>query len=283
VRLVSIWTYPIKGCHRVDAASAAVEPWGLAGDRRWMIVDPDGRSVTQREEPGLTRILPAVEDGRLVVRTAGLPDLALAAPGGGDPVPVRLFRLPLAAAAAGAEADAWLSKALGREVRLVHLDDPLQRSVSFADRHPLLLANLASLDALNGWLLESGDEPVPVTRFRPNLVISGPPAWAEDGWLGGRIRVGALTFRVVRVCDRCVVTTTDQETGERGRQPLHVLGRYRRSPDGLMFGVHLVPEGTGTVAVGDPVSASAPADPVSLSAPADPVSPSGPADREVSR
>lgn len=255
MRLVSISTYPIKGCHRVDSTSAAVEPWGLTGDRRWLVVDPDGQSVTQREEPGLTRLFPAVVDGRLIVRSTAMPDLVVDAPGGGDPVPVRLFRLPLVAVPAGADADAWLSKALGREVRLVYMHDPRQRSVSFADSLPLLLANLASLDALNGWLLESGAEPVPMTHFRPNLVVSGAPAWAEDGWVGGRIRVGAVTFRVDRPCNRCVVTTVDQETGERGREPLHILGRYRRFPDGLMFGVLLIPDGTGTVAVGDEITA----------------------------
>jgi uncharacterized protein YcbX len=254
VRLVSISTYPIKGCYRVDSASAAVEPWGLAGDRRWLVVDPDGQSVTQREEPGLTRLFPAIVDGRLIVRSTGMPDLAVDGPGGGGQVPVRLFRLPLRAAPAGAEADAWMSKALGREVRLVYLADPGQRGVSFADNEPVLLVNPASLDALNGWLLESGDEPVPMTRFRPNFVVSGASAWAEDGWVGGRIRVGAVTFRVDRLCDRCVVTTVDQETGERGREPLHVLGRYRKFPGGLMFGALLIPEGTGPVAVGDEVS-----------------------------
>jgi len=155
---------------------------------------------------------------------------------------------------------------LDRKVRLVWLDDPTRRvvtqaygepgdRVSFADAFPLLLANTASLDALNGWLLESGsvEGPLPMARFRPNVVISGAPPWVEDDWTGRRIRVGEVTFRVVKPCGRCVVTTTDQETGERGHEPLRALARHRRVGQELRFATSLIPDGPGTIAVGDPV------------------------------
>ena len=268
MRLSALFTYPIKGCYRRDHSAARVELWGLAGDRRWMVVGPDGRFLTQREEPRLTLVRPSPTVGAgLVLSTPGQADLEVPGPAGGDLLRVRVWRSEVDAAPGGAAADVWLSAVLRRPVRLVHLDDPTRRAVdpeyahpddrvSFADGYPLLLANAASLAALNDALLESGsvEAPLPMTRFRPNVVVRGAPAWAEDGWLGRRIRIGAVTFRAVKACDRCVVTTTDQETGERGREPLRVLAQYRRFDDGLLFGTNLIPDGTGEIALGDPVS-----------------------------
>lgn len=151
-------------------------------------------------------------------------------------------------------------------MRLVHLDDPATRrpldpeyarpgeTVSFADAYPLLLTTLASLDALNSLIArgERPDEgPLPMNRFRPNVVVDGADAWAEDGW--SRIAVGEATFRIAKPCGRCVVTTTDQDTAERGGEPLRTLGRHRRLDGKLVFGQNLVPESLGTVRVGDPV------------------------------
>jgi uncharacterized protein YcbX len=263
MRVSSLHVYPVKSLHRVDVAAAAVEPWGLAGDRRWLVVEPDtGKFLTQRELPGMVLIRPEPTSGGLILRTPGRADLDVAAPVGGDRVEVSVWRSRVKAARAGAAADAWLSAALGNDVALVYLDDPTQRTlgpgygepgdrVNFADGYPALLANEASLDALNGWLAE----PLPMTRFRPNVVVSGFPAWAEDGWIGRRVRLGTMTFRVPKACGRCVITTTDQETGERGREPLHTLATFRREGDGLMFAVNLIPDGIGSLAVGDPVEA----------------------------
>jgi uncharacterized protein YcbX len=265
VRLASIHTYPIKSCHRVDQGDAVVEPWGLAGDRRWLVVEPDGRFVTQREAPRLALVAPSYADHRgLVLRTPGMADLDVPAPADGELMSVRVWRSIVDATPAGAAADDWLTAVLDRKVRLVYLDDPTRRApspkhaepddrVSFADGYPLLLANAASLDAVNDWLVGCGDEPVPMSRFRPNVVVAGASAWAEDDWLGRRVRIGAVTFRAVKPCSRCVMTTIDQETAERGRQPLHVLGARRRFPAGLLFGMNLIPDGLGAIAVGEPV------------------------------
>ncbi|NJC86026.1 MOSC domain-containing protein [Planosporangium mesophilum] len=264
MRLASISTYPIKSCHRLDHTDAVVEPWGLAGDRRWLVVEPDGRLVTQRAEPRLALVRPGLGNGgELVLRTPGMPDLDVPV-AAGELIPVTVWKDTVDATPAGAAADDWLSAALDREVRLVHLDDPTRRSpdpkyaqpgdrVSLADSYPLLLANAASLDAVNDWLVERGDEPVPMTRFRPNVVVSGAPAWAEDDWLGRRVRIGAVAFRAVKPCDRCQVTLIDQETAERTRQPLRALGQLRRFPAGLLFGIYLIPDGVGSIAVGDQV------------------------------
>lgn len=262
----SLHTYPVKGGHRLDHDAARVQPWGLAGDRRWMLIDADGVGVTQREVTTLATVHPAHAVGALTLRAAGRPDLTVPEPVDGEPVQVRVFshRPTGPARRAGGSADAWLSAALGRPVGLVWLAEPaplppdreLRRDddrVSFADAYPVLLANTASLVALNDWLAESDDPPVPMTRFRPNVVVGGAAPWAEDDWAGRRLRLGDVSFRAAEPCDRCVVTTIDQETGDKGRQPLFALGRHRRRPQGLLFGLLLIPDGGGDLRVGDPV------------------------------
>jgi len=272
--LVSIHTYPVKGCYRRDVDTARVEPWGLAGDRRWMIVGEDGVGVTQRQAAGLVAIQPELRPGGLLLRVAGQEDLTVAEPVDGAPVAVRVFSnmLPAPARTADPAAHDWLSRLLDRKVRLVWLGDPTGRPipdpgvvepddrVSFADGYPLLLANRASLDAVNGSLLESGsvEGPLPMTRFRPNVVVGGAEPWAEDAWTGRRIRIGPVVFRVPKPCGRCLVTTTDQETGVRGREPLRTLARERNINRQLVFGQNLVPElgpagSADTLTVGDPV------------------------------
>jgi hypothetical protein len=266
VQVGSINTYPVKSCRRLDHDRATVDPWGLVGDRRWLIADHRGVLLTQREEPRLTEIRPALIDGALVLRHARAADLTVPAVPG-ELEPVALWSAVVPVTRVGEEADAWLSAALDRKLRLYYLDDPTRRPidpdyaapddrVNLADGYPLLLANSASLVAVNDWLAgESPSEgPLPMTRFRPNVVVDGAGAWAEDGWLGGRIRIGAVTFRAPKPCSRCVITTTDQETGERGREPLRTLARHRNIGQGLLFGLNLIPDGTGDIALGDEVT-----------------------------
>ncbi len=269
MHVASLHTYPVKGCHRVDQELAYVQPWGLAGDRRWLIVDSDGVAVTQRELTGLTRLYPRTVEGGLVLRTAGRDDLSVPEPVFGSLVKVSVFSFTGAATAAGVEADEWLSAALGHPVRLVWLDDTSRRPVgpelsqpgdtfAFQDESPVTLASLSSLAALNDLIAESGslEGPLPMTRFRPNIVVAGAPPWAEDAFTGGRIRVGDVVFRVPRPCGRCVVTTTDQETGERGREPLRTLGRHRNVGQRLLFATNLIPDRLGVIRVGDPIDAA---------------------------
>ena len=281
MRLAAIHTYPVKGCHRLDHDAARVQPWGLAGDRRWMIVDESGVGVTQREAPELALIRPEPRRGGLLLRVAGRPDLDVPEPADGDPVGVRVLsnHEPAPARTADVAAGEWLTGHLDRKVRLVWLGDPTGRQlpdadyrepddrVSFADGFPLLLTSTASLDTVNAALLESGspEAPLPMTRFRPNVVISGCRPWQEEEWSGRRLRIGSAVFRVARPCPRCVVTTVDQETGEKGREPLRVLAAIHRVNQKLLFGQNIIPDGvTGTatataataaptIAVGDPV------------------------------
>jgi uncharacterized protein len=261
--LTSIHIYPLKGGRGLDLAESAVEPWGLAGDRRWLLVDEDFRFVSQREQPSLARLVVRYRpDGGLLVSAAGHPPLAVAVPAAGELLKVSVWSSMVLAAAAGPEADAWFSVYLGQPVRLVYLDDPARRAVdpefgrdgdvvSFADGYPLLLTSTASLDQLGDWLAADGDQPVPMNRFRPNVVVAGFGPWAEDRWR--RVRIGAVSFRVAKPCGRCVVTTTDQFTGVRGRQPLRMLARKRRFGKSLVFGQNIIPEAPGRIRVGDPV------------------------------
>ena len=124
--------------------------------------------------------------------------------------------------------------------------------VSFADGFPLLLTSVGSLDHFGRWLAADGDQPVPMNRFRPNVVVSGfKKPWDEDRWR--RIRIGSVSFRVAKPCGRCIVTTTDQTTGERGRQPLRMLARHRRFGKSLVFGQNIIPDSPGLISVGDPM------------------------------
>ncbi len=259
-QLTGLHLYPVKSTYRLSPESARVEPWGLAGDRRWMLVDATGRFVSQRDEPtlGQLRAVPT-EDGATLTLTA--PDGAridISAPSAArrDRIAdVEVWGTRFQAAEADDKTQAWIAERLG-DYRLVHLDDPTRRpadpdyaeagqSVSMADGFPLLLTTTASLDQLNALIAEDhpddGHRPLPMTRFRPNLVVDGTEAWAEDTWR--RIRVGDLTFKVVKPCGRCVVTTTDQETGERGgREPLRTLAKHNRLLRKASFGQNLIPE-----------------------------------------
>ncbi len=260
--------FPVKSCRGQQLETAVVERWGLAGDRRWMLVDDAGETVTARELPGLLLIHPRLRaDGGLEVSAPDQDDLVLSRPGGSRLVDVTVFgRAPFGATPAGPEADAWFSKVLGNPVRLVYSDDPNRRQANpayagpgvplhFGDAYPLLLTTEASLSALNELIAEGmrADEgPVPMVRFRPNLVVAGGPAWAEDGWR--RLRVGAAEFRVVKGCDRCAIPTTDENTAVRRKEPTYTLAQHRRWDGAVWFGMNLVPLTPGaTLRIGDEV------------------------------
>ncbi|MDX2296964.1 MULTISPECIES: MOSC domain-containing protein [Streptomyces] len=265
--LRSVHVHPVKALRALDRAEAEVQPWGLAHDRRWAVVDATGTVMTQRRHPRLA--LAAAEplpDGGLRLTAPGREPLLVPVPEPSATLTMDIFDKPVETVPAGTAAAAWFSAFLETDARLVHLDAPEHRrpvnpayarpgdTVSLADGYPLLLTSTASLDALNA-LVEQGDHadegPLPMTRFRPNLVVDGAAPWAEDGWT--RLAVGDVTFRVAKPCARCVVTTTDQTTAERGKEPLRTLGRHRNLGGKLVFGQLLIPEHRGTVRVGDPV------------------------------
>lgn len=265
--LTQIHRYPLKSCRGETLSEALVEPWGLAGDRRWMLVDGDGKFISAREHPSLVLIVPEITDQGLRVVAPHLPELPplTVVADHRTQVPVSIWKSQLTAAASFPEADAWFSGALQAPVRLVHLDDPGRRGVdprfseptdrvSFADGFPLLLTTEESLEAVNISALEAtpGQDALAMTRFRPNVVVSGHPPWAEDDWR--RLRIGNALFRAVKGCARCVITTIDPETGKREKDPLATLARIRRWGTGVWFGVNLVPDSPGaTIRIGDEV------------------------------
>jgi uncharacterized protein YcbX len=264
--LTGINRHPVKSCRGESLTSAVVEPWGLLGDRRWMIVDETGETVTAREHPRMLLVRPELVDGGLLLRSPDLDELFVAVPAGPS-VDVTVFgRAPFAVRVADAGAHAWFSKLVGAPVRLVYQDDPRLRPtnpdhtapgdcVSFADGYPLLLATEDSLTALNALIAEgkyAEQGPLPMRRFRPSVVVAGAPAWDEDHWR--RLRIGDAVFRAVKGCARCVMTTADPDTAELGREPLATLVKHRRWDGQSWFAMNLVPDTPGTtIRLGDEV------------------------------
>ncbi|HLW90001.1 MAG TPA: MOSC domain-containing protein [Roseiarcus sp.] len=261
MRLVEIRRYPVKSLRGHSLGAGLVERIGLAGDRRWMIVDATGRFLTQRQYPKLAQIDATLAPNGVALDHADHGALSVDFPGDDAPVEsVVIWRDTVRARVATAASD-YLSTFLDRPVRLVHLHDEAARPVnpdfgraedrvSFADGFPLLIASTGSLDDLN-WRL---DRPIRMDRFRPSLVVEGAPAWAEDTWR--RVRIGALTFRIVKPCARCAIPTLDPLTGEalEGNQPLRALSAFHRAANGgIIFGQNAIPDDHGALRVGDAV------------------------------
>lgn len=263
MRVASLHIYPVKSARAVDMAQAEVRPAGLAGDRRWMIVDDTGRFLTQREEPRLALLEATPTASGLTLAAPAQEPLALAHPGADAPTITTSIWRSQASARVAEAASAWLTGWLGRPLHLVWLPEGVSRplntafahspgGVGFADGYPVLITNTASLADLNRQLAE----PAPMNRFRANIVIETDAPWAEDEWL--RLRIGGTELELVKPCDRCVITTIDQKTGGRpGPDPLRTLQRTRKSADprvkGALFGWNAVPAMPGLIRVGDPV------------------------------
>ncbi len=273
-RLTGLAVHPVKSTASRAVRRAGVEPWGLHDDRRWMVVDEAGECVTAREEP---RLLSVVADTVLtdpsvpgpLRLSSGAEDPVLVPLPVGEPFPVTVHGRGLTAVAATDEATGWLRTHLRRDdLTLVHVDSPRLlnpeharpgEATAFADGYPVTLATGPSLRRLDDWVtetaLERGEEPVAplaMARFRPNLVVDGElEPFEEDHWTS--VRVGAVTFRVVKPVDRCVMTTLDPRTTDRGHEPIRTLARHRAWGGATWFAVQLVPVVRGEVRVGDEV------------------------------
>ncbi|MGD9587979.1 MAG: MOSC domain-containing protein [Pyrinomonadaceae bacterium] len=261
MKLSEINIYPVKSLKGISLSESPVETRGLRYDRRWMLVDGDGQFMTQRDFPKMALIKTSVNGDGLVVRFDGR-ELAVPEEAEKGPVEVGIWEGPVAAGMFSDKVNRWFSDVLDVDCRLVTMPETTRRRlpaefavrpgedhVSFADGYPLLLIGEGSLAELNKRL----DEPVPMNRFRPNLVVSGSEAFAEDTWK--KIRVGETIFHLVRPCARCVLTTVDQATGIKdGKEPLKTLASFRTFDNKVLFGENLIAENPGgLVRLGDEV------------------------------
>lgn len=270
--LSALYVYPVKSCRGVALDEAILDERGLLHDRQFLIVDAQDRFLTQRSTSGLARILTALEPDAL--RLAHAATGSLRVPWQRPDAPTRavtVWRDTVLADDAGDDAARWLSDTLGQPCRLVSMGARSRREVpaarlpaarrtvtsdpapvAFSDAFPLLVLSEESLADLNRRL--GAPEPLLVDRFRPNLVLTGcAEPYAEDTW--PTYRVGAARFFSAGPCGRCVVTTTDQQTLERGKEPLRTLAGYRRTAEGeIVFGqnvLHMSPD--ARLRVGDEV------------------------------
>ncbi len=271
MRIGELNTYPIKGAAGTSHEAIGVSLKGLAGDRRWMIVDADGRFVSQREIAKLALLGVRTEPDGIVLQIPGRDALFVRRPEGSARSRVTIWTDEVDAAATQGDFDEALSTWLGQPVRLVYFDDRASRAVSrdwidreapvaFADGFPLLVTSTASLEELNRRLSAAGADAVPMNRFRPNLVIEGAEPFEEDGW--ATIEIAGVVIDLVKPCARCVVTTIDQASGTKtGKEPLATLARTHRSADGrapgALFGWNAVPRGPGHLKVGEAVTVRA--------------------------
>ena len=263
ITLTAINVYPVKGLKGISLDKARCTDRGIELDRRWMIVDPTGMFMSQRSHPRMATVWTDLADGTLVLSAPDEDGVEVRV----DPPPsptikVQVWNSIVDAVPASREADLWLSSYLGTPCRLVFMPDDSERysndkyagegkRVGFADGYAYLMIGESSLADLNARLAARNHPALPMNRFRPNLVISGSDAYAEDRF--GDVRIGEAAFRGVKPCGRCQVTTTDQSTGEvTGPEPLLTLASYRDSTEfGQMFGMNMVSVAPGNVSVGD--------------------------------
>ncbi|WP_374980338.1 MOSC domain-containing protein [Pseudomonas solani] len=259
LRLSALYRFPMKSAIGERLQRAELDGIGLAGDRRWMLVDAsNGRFLTQRALPQMSQLSALWNaSGGLTLSTAGRPSLDVALPDpNSDLRGTFIWKDSMLVPDAGDEAAAWLSEFIGKPCRLVHVPNERARDipgrllpeekVGFADGFPLLLIGQASLDDLSSRV----GRPLEMLRFRPNLVVEGSAPFAEDEWK--RIRIGGVEFSVAKGCTRCILTTIDPATGERSpdREPLTTLKTYREREGELYFGQNLINRSTGTLEEG---------------------------------
>jgi uncharacterized protein YcbX len=259
IYLSRIRIYPIKGCAGTDVEKAYLDERGLRYDRRWMLVNEYGNDLHQLRYPRLAMITVSLSEDGLLVQAPEMPPLCLPLqPQHSDPVMVRWYEGYCEALSASDEADAWFAEFLHDPCQLVFMPESTERYVApeYAVNHDLAaftsfqyhLLGEASLADLNQRL----QTPVPLGRFRPNLVVSGAAAFAEDTWR--TLQINDHIFHIVRACDRCAITTVDAITGVMtGKEPMATLARYRTFDKKVLFGQYLLAGCTGVIHVGDAV------------------------------
>ena len=257
--LSAITIYPVKSLAGISVTSWPVIKTGLQYDRKWMLIDVDRQFLSQRKLPRMALIKTALTDSHLILSASGMENLSLPlTPTDGDIINGTIWHDQCDACSVSREADQWLSHFLNRDCRLVYKPDEMIRQVdphygkpsdivAFSDGFPFLIVSENSLVSLNREMQLN----LPMTRFRPNLVISGCPGYAEDSWR--EISIGAIDFRLPKPCSRCSIPNIDPDTAQTGKEPLTTLNRIRKWQNNVYFGQNALHNQCGTLTVGDTV------------------------------
>lgn len=276
-RVAALFVHPIKSAGAIAVDEMTLDDRGAVADRRWLVVDAQGRGITAREVHALALVRPefvksSVDgvrrnvDGDLRLRAPDMPTLTVSVPHDAQERTVSVWADSVGAHDAGDDAAQWLSDVLRERCRLVRLAEsarrPLQpkyagpldargRRVAFSDGAPLLLLSQASIDALSERIVERGGEAMTVSRFRPNVLLRDIDAHVEDTWR--EVEIGTVRIGVGNPCARCVMTTIDPDTGAQGFEPLRTMSDYRRADGAVMFGMNATNDAPGTLRVHDSV------------------------------
>ncbi|WP_205512350.1 MOSC domain-containing protein [Longitalea arenae] len=257
-----LYIYPIKSLGGIAVNSAILTDRGFAYDRRWMLVDENDRFLSQREVSSMALLKVALSGEGLLVKNTAVASteyLVPFEPANSETITVTVWSNHCRAQRVSEAADAWFSEQLGLRCKLVYMTDSTRRYVdgryarnkeitSFSDAYPLLLIGQASLDDLNSRL----ESPVPMNRFRPNIVFTGGTPFQEDSMK--HFDINGISFFGVKPCSRCVITTIDQQTAEKAKEPLKTLGTYRVKNKKIIFGQNLLFQGSGSITIGDTVT-----------------------------
>jgi uncharacterized protein YcbX len=251
--------YPVKSMRQIQLQKSSLQFGGLKHDRRWMVVDSNGVMINQRTVARLCLIQPELlspeVDCSLSLNAPDMPEIKISVPDGKVMCKVQVWDDECNAYDGGDEVASWLGQFLDIESRLVFFPDNEIRIVdqtyarpddqtAFSDGFPILLTSQASLDDLNSRM----DEAIPMQRFRPNIVVSGCKAFAEDDWQ--QLKVGDVTLRIVKPCSRCIIPSIDIATAERSKEPIKTLVTYRKRDNNIFFGQNVVADGEGVIEVG---------------------------------
>lgn len=250
--------YPVKSTGHISLQQTKIDNFGLIDDRRWMLVDEQGDYISQRKHPRLCLIKTSLEPDGLILRAPEMPDFRVTNDQRSDRITVTIWDDKCSAVDCGDEVAAWLKDFMGQNSRLVYFPENEKRQIdqqygrlgeytAFSDGFPILLISQGSLDDLNNKL----DKPVPMIRFRPNIVVSGCEGFAEDNWK--RIKIGSIELRIVKPCSRCIIPNIDTVTAKRGKEPAYTLSQYRKRDNKIYFGQNVIATDIGQIAVGMPV------------------------------
>jgi uncharacterized protein YcbX len=258
MKIISLVEYPVKSFPGISRQSVLVNLRGLGLDRRYMLIDANNNFLTQRTLPQLTQFDVNIDETLSFSFKGSGDSIMVSSKSNGAKLTVRVWQDSCSAVEVNGELSNWFSEQLGQAVRLVYMEDEDVRDtdpkyskpgdqVGFADGFPILVTTQSSLDELNKRLIN----PIPMDRFRANIVLDGLKPFTEDDWQ--EIRIGDVVLRVAKPCARCQVITTDQRTGEQHPEPLTALSEFRKKDHKVLFGMNFIPETFGEISLGSQV------------------------------